>query len=140
MGDLPPEGRERDLAHLRCFDEARLAYLVGQIRMNAVEVVVPPAEAAPLENSGEAGPPAVGIALHLVASAANHACDPNCSLQSGLPMPELRGWAVLQSVRPLRNGEELTIAYVPPGPSRRSELKEQWLFDCRCGACDVSAR
>merc|ERR1711918_66324 len=75
------------------------------------------------------------IALHLVASAVNHACEPNCTLQTGLPFPEVRGWAILQAIRPLSEGEELTIAYLPAGATRRTELLEQWLFDCKCEAC-----
>ncbi|CAE8717067.1 unnamed protein product, partial [Polarella glacialis] len=109
-----------------------LAMLVGQVRMNAVEAIVPPAEA---DAQGEQLQPAEGLALHLVASTVNHACEPNCALQSGLALAEIRGWAVLQALRPLAEGEEVSIEYVGRGADRHDELLEQWGFDCACRHC-----
>ncbi|CAE8622522.1 unnamed protein product [Polarella glacialis] len=106
--------------------------LVGQVRMNAVEAIVPPAEA---DAQGEQLQPAEGLALHLVASTVNHACEPNCALQSGLALAEIRGWAVLQALRPLAEGEEVSIEYVGRGADRHDELLEQWGFDCACRHC-----
>ena len=37
----------------------------------------------------------------------NHSCDPNCCLQSGLPLPEVRGWAILQAIKELKKGDEV---------------------------------
>merc|ERR1711879_414703 len=107
-----------------------LAHLVGQIRMNAVEVMVPE-EVDPTTSGPSIS--TVGIGLHFVASAVNHACNPNCTLQTALP--ELRGWAVLQAMQPLLLGEEITIAYMPAEPNRCESLREQWLFECSCEQC-----
>eukprot|EP00971_Amphidinium_carterae_P291932 5794867-Amphidinium_carterae.1 len=97
--------------------------------MNAVEAVVPaPDEGVELDA-------AVGLALHMVVSAINHDCAPNCALQTGFSWPELRGWAVVQTLRSVSDGEELTIAYVPEVPERRELLHEQWCFRCECDLC-----
>eukprot|EP00434_Breviolum_minutum_P033373 symbB.v1.2.029529.t3/scaffold3233.1/size60571/5 len=108
------------------FDVKDLATLVGRVRMNAVEVVVQ------ADAEAEAFSAARGLALYLVASAVNHDCKPNCALQSCLPMPELRGWAVLQALRDLEEGEEVTIEYVEDSPDRHEQLLEQWRFQCNC--------
>eukprot|EP00747_Dinoflagellata_sp_TGD_P034782 gnl/TRDRNA2_/TRDRNA2_137459_c0_seq2.p1 gnl/TRDRNA2_/TRDRNA2_137459_c0~~gnl/TRDRNA2_/TRDRNA2_137459_c0_seq2.p1 ORF type:complete len:203 (+),score=28.52 gnl/TRDRNA2_/TRDRNA2_137459_c0_seq2:49-657(+) len=135
------------MSHLKAllpFDEPPLdkvteddfAHLVGQIRMNAVEAIVPYMNEDESFKDEVEVPSAVGIALHLVASAVNHSCSPSCTLQTGLALPSLRGWAVLQAARSFAEGEEATIAYVPPGPNRHRELLEQWCFDCDCGNCE----
>lgn len=100
LTDLPAE-----------FTADDLGVLVGQLRMNAVEVLVPVEE--PLLASDVCGAAAVeGLALYFVASAVNHSCHPNCALQSCFACPGLRGWAVLQALRPIDEGEEVTIAYL----------------------------
>mmetsp|Transcript_69443 Transcript_69443/g.196028 ORF Transcript_69443/g.196028 Transcript_69443/m.196028 type:complete len:347 (-) Transcript_69443:11-1051(-) len=110
------------------------AHLVGQVRMNAVEVVVPPED-----DEDESGQSAAGIALHLVASAVNHECEAKCAVQTALPLPELRGWAVLQALSPLSVGSEVTISYAAgPRAERRAALSEQWLFECGCAACEAA--
>eukprot|EP00928_Gymnodinium_smaydae_P047873 TRINITY_DN31985_c0_g1_i1.p1 TRINITY_DN31985_c0_g1~~TRINITY_DN31985_c0_g1_i1.p1 ORF type:complete len:388 (-),score=85.20 TRINITY_DN31985_c0_g1_i1:69-1232(-) len=127
------------------------ATLVGQVRMNAVEALVPApsdedasttsdAEAAvAAANPGLGSSVSSGIALHLVLSAVNHDCSPNCTLETGIPMPEIRGWAVLQARRPIEAGEEVTIAYAPAEEGRRRQLAEQWLFSCGCETCSAQA-
>lgn len=123
-----------DRPPLRDLGRDELARVVGQVRMNAIEVVVQPAEAEAGVIDGPPLPePVIGISMHLVASAANHACVPSCTVQGSLP--GLNGWAVLQAVRPLAEGEEATISYTALGPETRQELREQWLFDCDCRHC-----
>ncbi|CAK8991329.1 Histone-lysine N-methyltransferase SMYD1 (SET and MYND domain-containing protein 1) [Durusdinium trenchii] len=100
-----------------------MAKLVGQVRMNAVEVLVPSEDGAIV---------ARGLAVYCVASAVNHDCKPNCTLQSCLPLPELRGWAVLQALNDLDEGEEVTIEYLEDAPDRHKQLLEQWRFQCIC--------
>eukprot|EP00439_Symbiodinium_sp_Y106_P084905 s905_g26.t5 len=100
LTDLPAE-----------FTADDLGFLVGQLRMNAVEVLVPVEDQ--LLASDLCGAAAVeGLALYFVASAVNHSCHPNCALQSCFASPGLRGWAVLQALRPIDEGEEVTIAYL----------------------------
>lgn len=72
--------------------------------------------------------------LFLRASAANHCCEPNCLLVHDLPFVKL------VSTAPILAGDELTISYGPTAPmdvrQRRRALREQYLFECRCPACE----
>lgn len=61
----------------------------------------------------------------------NHSCEPNCKIG-----PEL----VIQTLRPVKKGEELTISY---NSLSRGEYEDnpgfyfwdpRWNFDCRCGS------
>ncbi|CAE6971413.1 Smyd3 [Symbiodinium sp. CCMP2592] len=129
LTDLPAE-----------FTADDLGFLVGRLRMrlvlnwNAVEVLVPVEDQ--LLAPDLCGAAAVeGLALYFVASAVNHSCHPNCALQSCFASPGLRGWAVLQALRPIDEGEEVTIAYLEDGPETCERLFEQWRFHCSCDYC-----
>eukprot|EP00933_Yihiella_yeosuensis_P033393 TRINITY_DN27109_c0_g1_i1.p1 TRINITY_DN27109_c0_g1~~TRINITY_DN27109_c0_g1_i1.p1 ORF type:complete len:121 (-),score=18.38 TRINITY_DN27109_c0_g1_i1:130-492(-) len=114
-----------------------LACLVGRVRMNAVEAIVPIPDDVNLDE-GLQLQAAEGLALHLVASSVNHACDPNAALQSALPLPEIRGWAVLQVLKPIKQGDEVTIEYIAASTDRQKQLLEQWHIQCSCGNCSSS--
>jgi SET domain-containing protein len=65
----------------------------------------------------------------------NHSCAPNCQAQVHVNIDgdERRDKVLIESLRPIRAGEELTYDYgldLPPPHSKR--LKKIW--ECRCGA------
>eukprot|EP00969_Alexandrium_andersonii_P167442 7401900-Alexandrium_andersonii.AAC.3 len=68
--------------------------------------------------------PSVGIALHLTVSAANHACAPNCALQTALP--GLPGWAVLQAVRDVSRGATVSRDFRRVGLAVNWSLVSAW--------------
>lgn len=54
----------------------------------------------------------------------NHSCDPNCEIDSGID-PHGRIWAVLEAIRDIAPGEELTFDYA---------FAPEYAIPCRCGA------
>ncbi|KAF5313924.1 hypothetical protein D9619_013083 [Psilocybe cf. subviscida] len=64
----------------------------------------------------------------------NHSCGPNAYWKWDLSTFSL----VLTAVRPIKAGEEITIAYVAPhltSEGRRSTLRSLYAFDCVCDFC-----
>ena len=70
----------------------------------------------------------VGIILDPLVAVMNHSCDPNASYV--LEGANIR----VRSLRPIKVGEEVTIAYTDitfPRDERREQLSN-WFFDCAC--------
>eukprot|EP00928_Gymnodinium_smaydae_P036974 TRINITY_DN25742_c0_g9_i1.p1 TRINITY_DN25742_c0_g9~~TRINITY_DN25742_c0_g9_i1.p1 ORF type:complete len:531 (-),score=106.35 TRINITY_DN25742_c0_g9_i1:50-1642(-) len=66
-------------------------------------------------------------------SFANHSCDANAVAKFQ------DGRLQLRSLRPLRKGEELLVAYIntnAPRTQRRKELLDGYWFTCRCDRCE----
>ena len=77
--------------------------------------------------------PGGGTALFGALSLVNHSCDPN-AIVTMFP----RGTVTLSALRPLRDGEELTITYVDRGlpvVERRAQLLHGYGFECNCSRC-----
>ncbi|CAE8612884.1 unnamed protein product, partial [Polarella glacialis] len=129
---------------LRCHPQLRSAaidwglvlHLHGLLNTNAVEL-----------------PDGAGLAVYRRLGRASHSCEPNCVLEesssdptgvgnNGNPSVRVR----LRAVRPLRQGEEVTISYLPasaleaPVRERREMLRRLRGFACRCGRCGVELR
>ncbi|KAJ1907700.1 hypothetical protein LPJ81_000583 [Coemansia sp. IMI 209127] len=73
--------------------------------------------------------------LYLLQSCFNHNCDPNCVVvhpNDGMYR------AIIQTLRPIKAGEEMTITYVNPRNGvneRQQELRDWYMFDCQCDRC-----
>lgn len=69
----------------------------------------------------------------------NHSCDPNCSaavVESANGDPR-RDRVMIESIRPIRAGEELTYDYgITLDEPHTARLKRIWA--CRCGAANCS--
>ncbi|KFY46337.1 hypothetical protein V494_00491 [Pseudogymnoascus sp. VKM F-4513 (FW-928)] len=73
-----------------------------------------------------------GIALDLVASFANHSCNPNAFIF--FERNQLR----MRSLRPIRAGEEITLSYIDLGAGirmRDETLKNGYSIVCECSRC-----
>ena len=65
-------------------------------------------------------------------------CSPNARFDWNLASFTL----VLRAHTPIREGEEITIAYVDPARTRdqrQEELRRRYRFECKCKACNRSA-
>ncbi|KAJ8665312.1 hypothetical protein QAD02_006974 [Eretmocerus hayati] len=75
-----------------------------------------------------------GSILGFYSSLFNHSCDPNVS-KIFLPGPKI----VFFAVRPIKQGEQLFISYVPAPEwgkeSRQKRLQEKYSFSCDCKRC-----
>ncbi|KAJ1994411.1 hypothetical protein GGI25_004430 [Coemansia spiralis] len=73
--------------------------------------------------------------FYLLQSCFNHNCDPNCVVVH----PNNGNYrAIIQTLRPIKAGEEMTITYVNPRGSvgeRQQVLRDWYMFDCRCDRC-----
>jgi hypothetical protein len=67
--------------------------------------------------------------LYYLASFLNHSCAPNCMIQT-TKTTKIR----LVALRPIKDGEELTIAY-KTGPGTHKFLKTTYGFRCQCEIC-----
>ncbi|KAI0130754.1 SET domain-containing protein [Daldinia grandis] len=73
--------------------------------------------------------------VFLKASRFNHSCDPNCWYTTS-------GWTghfICTPMRPIKEGEEITISYIPNQATRESRqdlLLKAWKFRCRCNRCE----
>ncbi|KAI1406939.1 SET domain-containing protein [Hypoxylon sp. FL1857] len=72
-------------------------------------------------------------ALFFRASRFNHACDFNV-VYNCMSIPNY--W-ISRATRPIKKGEELTLSYIPPYPSRqrRQVGLRSWGFECQCNRC-----
>jgi len=77
----------------------------------------------------------LGRGLYPVLSLASHSCVANARYQVN---PDEDFSVVLRAKRDILEGEEITIAYVPPTqgqPYRQMELYNEWYFECECSRC-----
>jgi hypothetical protein len=76
-----------------------------------------------------------GIFLYL--SRFNHSCRPNAKHSWN----EKLGVYTVYTLRPVQQGEELTLSYLKGGVSseRQQELKEHFMFTCSCEVCSLPA-
>ncbi len=75
-------------------------------------------------------------AIYSLSSLFNHSCEPNVGLRAPRPSNEVT-WLTL---RPVSEGEELLISYVPTDMDlheRRSALKSGYGFECNCPKCSI---
>ena len=74
----------------------------------------------------------LGTGIYKTASMINHSCDPNCiALFNG---PDI----CVRSIKEINPGDELFLTYVSlisPLEVRQSDLKEGYMFDCKCDVC-----
>ena len=68
-------------------------------------------------------------ALFVALSRFNHSCDPNAMNDAS------RDLAVVRVVRPINEGDEVTISYVPVGQSIGNRSTEGFGFVCHCHRC-----
>lgn len=104
-------------------------------------------------------PPAAGLGLFLLESAANHSCQPSAYVapamvccDESLECSTVAPGIALIAARDLEEGDEVTICYLGDIPDdseeesgenrksdmaaeRRDMLKEQYLFTCKCPRC-----
>ncbi|KAF9264285.1 SET domain-containing protein [Marasmius fiardii PR-910] len=76
------------------------------------------------------------IGLFLDMSRVNHSCGPNAMWR----WDPFSFSVVLEAVRPISSGSEITIPYIDclqPRSERRRQLKVLYGFDCFCQHCDV---
>jgi hypothetical protein len=112
-------------AELRASLEEYVA-LLGRLQMNNFEMT----SATPDGPEGTHRP--TGIGVYPSAARINHSCAPNCHHSS-----DAHGCLVVDTVRDIRKGEEVTIPYVDlrlPREKRRAKLRELG-FDCNCARC-----
>ncbi|KAJ2890332.1 hypothetical protein IWW38_004193, partial [Coemansia aciculifera] len=73
--------------------------------------------------------------FYLLQSCFNHNCDPNCVV---VHPNDGKYRAIIQTLRPIAAGEEMTITYVNPRDGigeRQQALRDWYMFDCRCERC-----
>ncbi|KAJ1877252.1 hypothetical protein LPJ57_004046 [Coemansia sp. RSA 486] len=73
--------------------------------------------------------------FYLLQSCFNHNCDPNCVVTHP---NDGKYRAIIQTLRPIKAGEEMTITYVNPRDNlaaRQSALREWYMFECSCDRC-----
>lgn len=73
--------------------------------------------------------------FYLLQSCFNHNCDSNCVV---VHPNDGKYRAIIKTLRPIKQGEEMTITYVNPRDSiagRKQELRNWYMFDCRCQRC-----
>ncbi|KAI1172176.1 hypothetical protein F4777DRAFT_524997 [Nemania sp. FL0916] len=79
----------------------------------------------------------LGIGFDPLICSANHSCDPNAALVFNQPQHEIR------ALRAIKQGEEVFLKYVEtttPYNIRQAQMKEEYLFNCRCARCSSSTR
>ena len=116
--DVPPE-QLIQLSKLTGVSSAAVASLIFQIRTNAAEIT----------RSNKK----VGCALSVLMGWHNHDCAPNAR-----SVIEADGSVQIQSLKEIKDGEEVTISYVDPKlpyEERRKTLLKHYGFECRCARC-----
>ncbi|PIL36948.1 transcription factor [Ganoderma sinense ZZ0214-1] len=138
-------------------NEERLAVLVGKMAYNAIGITPDGgrddksvSDARPEDQERTRTPQGtqrqLGSGLYLVSSYLAHSCDPSTRPSFVVGSNELQ----LFATRPLKKGEELTIAYVDVAQHadesaeaarrrRRVELARGWKFKCECERCLAEA-
>lgn len=111
------------------------ARLVGLMRMNCASIKLP--LPAGLEGAGGW---LSGIGFFATQCRLNHSCRPCAALTAS--DHDTTALATVRALRRIEAGEQISIAYVDAAlspRSRRAELQEQYLFGCRCPACQEQA-
>lgn len=94
--------------------------IAGIVRCNSIELTALPG-----------GPPAGQALFGGIISLFNHSCAPNAAID-----PDSR---VLRTIRPIVEGEEVCISYIPqlywPRKMRKRQLAERFYFTCTCIRC-----
>lgn len=84
-----------------------------------------------------------GICLFPEASYLNHSCEPNVELAITYNSAKNNFYLSARAVRPIREGEELFINYMPGNNLPLSRLalamKKRWGFECSCVKCKSRA-
>lgn len=84
-----------------------------------------------------------GICLFPEASYLNHSCEPNVELAITYNSAKNNFFLSARAVRPIREGEELFINYMPGNNLPLSRLalamKKRWGFECSCVRCKSRA-
>lgn len=80
--------------------------------------------------------------LMFAGSMFEHSCDPNCFVASGWRAPQVASAREYRALRPIQEGEALSVDYMmlPQsylGMSGRRELLAGWGFSCSCARCTV---
>lgn len=82
----------------------------------------------------DSGKNKIGLGLFIPAAYLNHSCRPNCAY-----FFDDQGRMVMQSIRPIAAGDELTYQYIDPYQSRADRartLKQVFFIDqCQCDRC-----
>ena len=87
----------------------------------------------------------VAGAVYMTLSRFNHSCVPNCSwsfVPEGTPGSVGAASVAVRAIKPVKEGDELTISYADPTvgrDERRETLWDKYRFDCACALC-VSPR
>ena len=87
----------------------------------------------------------VAGAVYKTLSRFNHSCVPNCSwsfVPQGTPGSVGAASVAVRAIKPVKEGDELTISYADPTvgrDERRETLWDKYRFDCACALC-VSPR
>ena len=74
-----------------------------------------------------------GSVMYPHAAMINHSCVPNCAMTARAQH------LVLETIKPVALGEELTYCYVRTFESGGKETLDPWGFECSCERCDRSA-
>ncbi|RNF25631.1 SET and MYND domain-containing protein [Trypanosoma conorhini] len=132
--------RVKDADHLR-FAQRQVLLCSFEIKFYAgSQVAIDPETREAL--IAESRPIPVGKALYASAAQYRHSCDPNCFASFvGNPLG-CSLYLAIRAIRPVRAGEELTIAYhnmttykAVSAQFRRRALAERCGFICNCKAC-----
>lgn len=84
----------------------------------------------------------LGLGLFPQASLFNHSCDPNCAQSFRVDEATGTVMMVVRTLRPVQDGEELTIAYIDLMQTRRKRREALWrgyAFECACRRCSNDA-
>jgi hypothetical protein len=76
------------------------------------------------------------ISIFPVHHFANHSCVPSAEMGAGSGTPAVNVRATVRALAPLRPADEITISYVTSDVDR-SELTRNYLFECKCSACET---
>ncbi|KAF9519864.1 hypothetical protein BS47DRAFT_1481760 [Hydnum rufescens UP504] len=83
----------------------------------------------------------IGVCISPSAALINHSCAPNAVVVFPQPKSSRPNPLMVIALRDIEPGQEILSSYIDitlPGPRRRHELKENYMFDCNCSACSNS--
>ncbi|KAJ7759648.1 hypothetical protein B0H16DRAFT_1313336 [Mycena metata] len=124
---LSPETVARFMSLANCKPESECDMVEGIVRTNAIAITLDVPDVPHPELATHRG-------IFLNISRCNHSCGPNAKWQWDPVTFALS----LVALRPIRAGQEITVAYIAPTYSRaerRTQLKSMYNFSCRCEFC-----